>query len=172
MAAPGGNGQTEKLSLTQVTHIRTYARLRGFVTMPEESAAEEDPEAASSFLTGAGGDDDEASCFESFDPATNSAVYRAAERPSTGGAMAASGTGQQQSQGGPHAFQFDGLFGPGATQSEVYAATASNIVSGVLQGFNGAILAYGQTGSGKTHSMRGPNDHAASMWPSEDAGVI
>ena len=32
---------------------------------------------------------------------------------------------------------------------------ASNIVEGVLDGYNGALLAYGQTGSGKTHSVMG-----------------
>ena len=78
--------------------------------------------------------------------------------------------GSSSAEGGK-AFKFDGLFGPGATQSEVYDAAASNIVRGVLEGYNGAILAYGQTGSGKTHSMRGPSDDAA-CWPSEEAGVI
>ena len=124
-------------------------------------------------------DTDEVSCFESFDPATNSAVYRAAERPGTSSMpnardpvpLRTSTHGGSSSAEGGKAFKFDGLFGPGATQSEVYDAAASNIVRGVLEGYNGAILAYGQTGSGKTHSMRGPSDDAA-CWPSEEAGVI
>ena len=170
------------MSLTGVTRIRTFARLRGFVKEDDGSHAGEggDGEGAMSFMTvGVGrdglldSDTDEVSCFESFDPATNSAVYRAAERPGTSSMpnardpvpLRTSTHGGSSSAEGGKAFKFDGLFGPGATQSEVYDAAASNIVRGVLEGYNGAILAYGQTGSGKTHSMRGPSDDAA-CWPS------
>ena len=48
-------------------------------------------------------------------------------------------------------------------------AVASNIIEGVLDGYNGALLAYGQTGSGKTHSMRGAEGAA---YPDPDTGVI
>ena len=58
---------------------------------------------------------------------------------------------------------------PNVTQSQVYDATAKNIVKGmfyflvecymylpdVLSGYNGTIFAYGQTSSGKTHTMEG-----------------
>jgi hypothetical protein len=54
-------------------------------------------------------------------------------------------------------FQFDGFYDPGDTQESCYNTTASDIVSGVMGGFNGTILAYGQTGTGKTHTMMGPD---------------
>lgn len=52
-------------------------------------------------------------------------------------------------------FTFDFSFPEDSTQEEIYDATASPIVSGVLEGFNGTIFAYGQTGTGKTFSMDG-----------------
>lgn len=47
-------------------------------------------------------------------------------------------------------FEFDSVFGPAASQEEVYAGTAGNMVKeSIYRGFNGTILAYGQTGSGE-----------------------
>ena len=43
-----------------------------------------------------------------------------------------------------------------ASQESVYSCCASDLVTRVLDGFNGTILAYGQTGAGKTHTMTGP----------------
>ena len=37
----------------------------------------------------------------------------------------------------------------------MFESSARNIVSGVLEGYNGTILAYGQTGAGKTFTMEG-----------------
>lgn len=51
-------------------------------------------------------------------------------------------------------FEFDSVFGPNSTQSEVYERTAGDMIkSSIFRGFNATILAYGQTGSGKTHTM-------------------
>ena len=65
---------------------------------------------------------------------------------------------------------FDKVLKPNVTQTQVYEATAKNIVKGiyevhelynerffldVLCGYNGTIFAYGQTSSGKTHTMEG-----------------
>ena len=68
---------------------------------------------------------------------------------------------------------FDKVLKPNVTQTQVYDATAKNIVKGevqelcikilyfidfltdVLCGYNGTIFAYGQTSSGKTHTMEG-----------------
>jgi type II secretory ATPase GspE/PulE/Tfp pilus assembly ATPase PilB-like protein len=36
----------------------------------------------------------------------------------------------------------------------VYDGAVRDVVAGVLEGFNGAILCHGHTGSGKTHTMR------------------
>lgn len=50
---------------------------------------------------------------------------------------------------------FDRVFGPEATQDQVYLESAKPIVKDVLSGYNGTIFAYGQTSSGKTHTMEG-----------------
>jgi len=52
-------------------------------------------------------------------------------------------------------YMFDKVLKPNVTQSQVYEATAKNIVKDVLSGYNGTIFAYGQTSSGKTHTMEG-----------------
>lgn len=47
-------------------------------------------------------------------------------------------------------FEFDSVFGPLATQEEVYKGTAGSMIQdSIYKGFNGTILAYGQTGSGE-----------------------
>lgn len=52
-------------------------------------------------------------------------------------------------------YLFDRVFGPDATQANVYEEAAKPIVKDVLSGYNGTIFAYGQTSSGKTHTMEG-----------------
>lgn len=52
-------------------------------------------------------------------------------------------------------YLFDRVFGPNATQAQVYEEAAKPIVKDVLSGYNGTIFAYGQTSSGKTHTMEG-----------------
>merc|ERR1719422_879109 len=52
-------------------------------------------------------------------------------------------------------YMFDKVLKPNVTQTQVYDATAKNIVKDVLCGYNGTIFAYGQTSSGKTHTMEG-----------------
>merc|ERR1719422_2531811 len=56
---------------------------------------------------------------------------------------------------GGKVYMFDKVLKPNVTQSQVYDATAKNIVKDVLSGYNGTIFAYGQTSSGKTHTMEG-----------------
>ena len=43
-------------------------------------------------------------------------------------------------------YGFDTVYGPTASQEEVYQTTVSPIVEEVLKGFNCTIFAYGQTG--------------------------
>ncbi|KAL9155131.1 hypothetical protein ABFS82_10G162400 [Erythranthe guttata] len=52
-------------------------------------------------------------------------------------------------------FQFNRVFGPTATQDEVFVDTQP-LVRSVMDGYNVCVFAYGQTGSGKTHTMYGP----------------
>lgn len=49
-------------------------------------------------------------------------------------------------------FTFDHVFGPAASQAEVYHKIRSTVLP-VLCGYNATVMAYGQTGSGKTHSL-------------------
>ncbi|KDD74016.1 kinesin, partial [Helicosporidium sp. ATCC 50920] len=56
---------------------------------------------------------------------------------------------------GAYTFNFDRVYGPEATQAQVYDESARSAVLSVLSGYNASIIAYGQTGTGKTHTMEG-----------------
>jgi predicted esterase len=60
-------------------------------------------------------------------------------------------------------FVFDRVFGPEATQEEVYDAVGKPLVDSVLGGHSSCLFAYGQTGSGKTFSMEGQSDPGVMM---------
>ena len=52
-------------------------------------------------------------------------------------------------------FQYDHVFSPSDSNSDVFDVVAAPVVEKCLQGFNGTVFAYGMTGSGKTYSMKG-----------------
>ena len=66
--------------------------------------------------------------------------------------------------GREHRFGFDKVFGPSATQAQVFSAV-SELVQSALDGYHVCLFSYGQTGAGKTHTMQGTPDAAG-------AGVI
>lgn len=60
-------------------------------------------------------------------------------------------------QGGQTEMEFDRVFGPEASQADVYEDTSAVIMS-VIDGYNVCLMAYGQTGAGKTYTMNGTPD--------------
>lgn len=60
-------------------------------------------------------------------------------------------------------FKFNKVFGPEASQEEVFLDTRP-LIRSVLDGYNVCIFAYGQTGSGKTYTMSGPCIASTENW--------
>ncbi|KAI7726568.1 hypothetical protein M8C21_015619, partial [Ambrosia artemisiifolia] len=58
---------------------------------------------------------------------------------------------------GRKASMFNKVFGPSATQEEVFSDTQP-LIRSVLDGFNVCIFACGQTGAGKTYTLTGPGE--------------
>ena len=63
----------------------------------------------------------------------------------SGGAISRSAAGRE--------FTFDGVFGEGATQADVFKELGAPLLQDVLNGYDACALAYGQTGAGKTFSL-------------------
>ncbi|KAF2481678.1 P-loop containing nucleoside triphosphate hydrolase protein [Neohortaea acidophila] len=64
-----------------------------------------------------------------------------------------SATGKERNE--KHSYGFDRVFGPDATNMQVFE-DCRELIQSVVDGYNVSILSYGQTGSGKTFGMSGP----------------
>ncbi|XP_064355559.1 kinesin-like protein KIF22 [Dromaius novaehollandiae] len=60
-------------------------------------------------------------------------------------------------------YRFDAVYGPGASQSDVYLGSVRPLLSHLAQGRNVTVLAYGPSAAGKTYTMLGS---------AEEPGVI
>jgi kinesin family protein C2/C3 len=58
---------------------------------------------------------------------------------------------------GSRSFAMDAVFGPDASQSDVFEEVAP-LIRSAMDGYDACIFAYGQTGSGKTHTMEGTEE--------------
>ncbi|GMH83339.1 hypothetical protein TrST_g4350 [Triparma strigata] len=65
-------------------------------------------------------------------------------------------------------FNFDQVFPPSASTLDVYNFLGTDVVGGVLNGYNSCLFVYGQTGSGKTHTMMGSGGIVGSEEESSD----
>lgn len=69
-------------------------------------------------------------------------------------------------------FNFDRVFGPKSSQSEVYKTVVGPLIDQVMQGYNCTVFAYGQTGTGKTHTMEGCMGTDVPIERDPQAGII
>ncbi|XP_019163237.1 PREDICTED: kinesin-like protein KIN-14P isoform X2 [Ipomoea nil] len=69
----------------------------------------------------------------------------------------------KQAKEGRRSFKFNRVYGPSATQAQVFA-DIQPLIQSVLDGYNVCIFAYGQTGSGKTYTMTGPDGATEENW--------
>ncbi|XP_052174513.1 kinesin-like protein KIN-14P [Diospyros lotus] len=69
----------------------------------------------------------------------------------------------KQGKDAQRSFRFNKVYGPAATQAQVYS-DIQPLIRSVLDGYNVCIFAYGQTGSGKTYTMSGPNGASEEEW--------
>jgi len=54
-------------------------------------------------------------------------------------------------------YRFDHVFGPKASQQNVFQQCVDPLVNRVIEGANACMFAFGQTGAGKTYTMIGPD---------------
>ncbi len=66
----------------------------------------------------------------------------------------------------PKQFTFDGVYFVKDNTKMIYDDICFDLVTGVLDGYNGTVFAYGQTGCGKSFTMMGVEN------PVENRGVI
>jgi kinesin family protein 11 len=73
-------------------------------------------------------------------------------------------------------FSYDMVFGPTASQKDIYTSAIAPIVEDVLKGYNCTVFAYGQTGTGKTYTMEGltsSSTNTTQKWKNnQHAGII
>lgn len=58
----------------------------------------------------------------------------------------------------PRSFSYDELWGPGITNTDIFAKIGYSVIKTTMEGYHGVVFAYGQTSSGKTYSIHGAED--------------
>uniref|UniRef100_A0A8D8YWB5 Kinesin-like protein KIF18B n=1 Tax=Cacopsylla melanoneura TaxID=428564 RepID=A0A8D8YWB5_9HEMI len=61
-------------------------------------------------------------------------------------------------------FLFDRVYGPDASNQDVFDGSAKDIIASLLEGYNCSVFVYGATGAGKTHTMLGNENHKGIMY--------
>ena len=162
--ATGGGGAQASTSSAAASTSTSYA-LRVFLRIRPPLPKEATEESVLSISTASAADGG---------VQTVSVIQSAASEPAS-----ASDKGRSAARHGHTAFSFDGVFGPTATQHEVFTRAVEPQVAACLQGFNATAFCYGPSGTGKSFTCYGPaqsvgsGSASASKWAaSPTAGMI
>eukprot|EP01059_Diplonema_ambulator_P029382 TRINITY_DN4878_c0_g1_i1.p1 TRINITY_DN4878_c0_g1~~TRINITY_DN4878_c0_g1_i1.p1 ORF type:complete len:993 (+),score=295.70 TRINITY_DN4878_c0_g1_i1:46-3024(+) len=72
----------------------------------------------------------------------------------------------------PHSYVFDKVYGPAATQLDIFHGTVKGLLPPLFAGYNSSVFCYGATGAGKTYTMMGDEQSMPGMIPMAVAEVF
>ncbi|MBN3312175.1 KI20B protein, partial [Atractosteus spatula] len=124
---------SEESSLQEREHLQVYLRIRPFTQAEMDS-------------------DESQECISIENP---DKVFLKAPRSSLSSRLSDKSLPQTAQR-----FQFSQVYGPGATQKEVFDGTVKSLVKDFLQGGNSLVFTYGVTNAGKTFTFLGPENNS------------